>query len=214
MKVREIILTEEQLLLLEYGKVGTMAGAIAGGALGIMGAYQADKAYHQSHEPPKVAQHQPVVLPEPKKVDPSHVKMAEKIVQKYKVDAGFAKQVVELAHQYAKPDFPTAKDIIAVVGVESSFDPNAVSGLRKDPAVGLMQVRPKVWNMHRQELEGNIEKQIATGSDILNLYYKKLHNKQAAIAAYNVGMGEYRSGNTAEGYVAKVMRELNQYVKI
>ena len=136
------------------------------------------------------------------------------IAQKYKIDLADAQEIVKLAHKYQKTNFPKAEDILAVIGVESSFDPDAVSGLKRDPAVGLMQVRPGVWNINRGELEGNIEAQIAYGADILRLYYKKLRHKDSAIAAYNVGMGEFRGGNNAEGYVAKVQHERQQYVGI
>jgi len=137
--------------------------------------------------------------------------MAERITNKYDVEDELANTIVELAHKYQKPGFPTAKDILAVIGVESSFDPDAVSGLSIDPAVGLMQVRPGIWNIDKSELQGDPERQIATGSDILHQYFKKSKNKNAALALYNVGPTEYKKGNTAENYVRKFYKELRLY---
>jgi hypothetical protein len=156
----------------------------------------------------------PPEKPKPKPVDPVRQKMADRITDKYDVDDDFAGQVVELAHKYQKPGFPTAKDILAVIGVESSFDPDAVSGLSQDPAVGLMQVRPGVWKLDKSLLQGNIEQQIATGADILYQYYAKLKNKNAALASYNVGPTQYKSGNTADDYVKKYHNELRLYTGI
>jgi hypothetical protein len=153
----------------------------------------------------------PPEKPKPKPVDPAHQKMAEKITGKYDIDDEFAQQVVELAHKHQKPGFPTAKDILAIIGVESSFDPDAISGLRTDPAIGLMQVRPGIWNLDKSELQGDIEKQIAAGSDILHQYYRKLKNKNAALASYNVGLTQYMSGNMAQDYVKKYHKELGLY---
>lgn len=152
----------------------------------------------------------PPEKPKPKPVDPVRQKMADRITNKYDVDDDFAGQVVELAHKYQKPGFPTAKDILAVIGVESSFDPDAVSGLKNDPAIGLMQVRPGVWNLNPSSLN-DVEQQIATGSDILHQYYKKMKNKNAALAVYNVGPTQYKSGNTADNYVKKYYDELRLY---
>jgi hypothetical protein len=207
MKVNQLLLDEQQQLVQEFINLRhAMAAGVAGAAM------MSPMKQKQEPTPPPQAPKPEVahVLPAPKPVNPKQQKMAQAITRKYDIDDQLAQEIVEIAHKYEKPNFPTAKDILAVVGIESSFDPDAVSGLRKDPAVGLMQVRPKVWGMSAADLS-DIESQIKTGSDILQLYYKKLRNKEAAIAAYNVGMSEYRNGNNAEGYVSKYMHELKLY---
>lgn len=211
MKVKEVLLTEEQLYEISL-KNALAAGALGATLLGSPKHFQQDKPIERPQaRPAPVA----TVLPAPKKeVDPKQLKMSQQIAKKYKIDGGFAQEIVELAHKYQKPNFPKAQDILAVIGIESSFDPDAVSGLKRDPAVGLMQTRPGVWNLNREELENNVERQISTGSDILHLYYKKLKNRDAAIAAYNVGLGEFRNGNNAEGYVSKFQHELKTYMGI
>jgi hypothetical protein len=148
--------------------------------------------------------------PPPKKIDPIHQKMASKIVDKYGIDDKLATKVVDLAHKHEKSGFPTAKDILAIIGIESSFNPNAVSRLQTDPAVGLMQVRPAVWNMNPSDLK-DIEKQIEVGSDILHQYYQKLRNKNATLSAYNVGLTRYLNGERPQNYLNKYHQELKMY---
>jgi len=139
-------------------------------------------------------------------------RLANKIASKYHVDQGFAMKVVELAHKYAHPVFPTAKDILAVVGVESSFNPGATSNLSDDPAVGLMQVRPGKWKLNSQQLLADEEAQIKHGASILHKYFKKLKNKDAAIQAYNIGLNSYRQGFRSPKYLEKVQRELKSHL--
>ena len=139
--------------------------------------------------------------------------LAQKIASEYRINPDLAGHIVELAHKYEKDSFPTAKDILAVIGIESSFNPNAVSQLKKDPARGLMQVRPGVWGLAPGELK-NAEDQIRIGSDILHQYYSKLKNKEAALHAYNMGITNFRKGKHNPRYVAKFARELQKYLDI
>ena len=137
--------------------------------------------------------------------------LAQQIVDKYSVDSMLAKEVVKLAHKYEHPDFPTAKDILAIVGIESSFRPTIKSQLRTDPARGLMQVRPGVWKIDPEELE-DIEGNIMHGASILRRYYNKLDNKQAAVQAYNVGITDFRQGVKNPRYLSKYQKEYGRYV--
>lgn len=211
MKVNEIFLSEEQLYEI------SLKHAVAAGALGaslMIGQVRNvnDKPVHAT---PVVQGPTEVVYPsrQQRKTVKEEDQLANFIAKKYKVDPKFALQVIQLAHKYAKSTFPKAKDILAIAEIESSFDPNAVSGLRHDPAVGLLQIRPKIWGLDPGALQGEntIENQIATGADILHAYYRKLHDKYAAVAAYNVGLGDFRSGNNAEGYVSKYTHAVRQY---
>lgn len=141
-------------------------------------------------------------------------KISAKISKKYKVPQKFAKKVVTLATKHADPVFPKAEDLIALIGVESNFNPNAVSGLKKDPAVGLTQIRPGVWNMDKEKLQSDIEHQIVTAANILKDYHTRLGNKDAALAAYNVGIGSYRNGQINPRYVPKIKAELSSLTDI
>lgn len=141
--------------------------------------------------------------------------MAEIAGDKYDVDPATVQAVVQSAikHQYA--DFPKAKDLLAVVGVESSFNPNATSKLKKDPAKGLLQVRPGVWGLKKADL-ATIDQQIKQGADILHKYFVRFGTREAALHAFNVGPKNHRlsATNPKKGnprYVPKVDAEEHQY---
>lgn len=215
MKVDDILLTEEQLHELK------LRHAIAAGALGLgllHNPTNIESSTPQKPTPQEIQQRDQHVAQRKTEQEARQKELqrqqdlANKIAERYHVDQDFALQVVQLAHKYEKPTFPKAKDILAIIGVESSFDPDAVSGLRHDPAVGLMQVRPSMWNLDREDLSGDVEKQIQMGSDILHQYYTHFKNPRAALAAYNVGPTNYRQGNKAPGYVAKYANELKHYL--
>lgn len=110
------------------------------------------------------------------------------ITTHYDVDKGKAKQFVTTAMKYAKPDFPQAHHILSVVGVESGFKDNQISGLKHDPAIGAMQIRPGVWNLSPRELN-TIDGALKHGANILSQYYQQTGSKEAAIRAYNIGIG-------------------------
>lgn len=134
--------------------------------------------------------------------------LAKSIAKKYRVDLELVQQVVNLAYEYEDEKFPKAQDILAIIGVESSFNPDSKSGLRKDPALGLMQVRPGVWNINPENLD-SVESQIRYGVAILKRYYKKLGNAEDAIQAYNLGLTKFRRGARNTRYVAKYQQELD-----
>lgn len=142
-------------------------------------------------------------------------KLAAAVSKKYKVDSAVLKQVVTAARKYEHPDFPTAKDILAVAGVESSFNPNAKSRLKRDPAQGLMQVRPRVWDIPEEDIT-TIDGQIKHGATILRQYYEKLGSREAALHAYNVGIANHKksASNPAKGnprYVPKINKDRSLY---
>ena len=114
-------------------------------------------------------------------------------------------QVVDLAHKYQRPDFPRAEDILSVVAIESSFNPKSVSKLKKDPAIGLTQIRPGMWKIPKEELK-DIENQIKHGVNILSQYYDKLKDKKSAIVAYNKGIAAYKKGDFDTKYLDKFQR--------
>lgn len=135
---------------------------------------------------------------------------------KYKVDPKLVKQVVNAAIKYQDPVFPRAEHILSVIGVESSFKPNAVSALKSDPAIGLMQQRPRATGVSPEELS-TIDGQIKNGVALLKQYYKRVGNDaNAALHAYNVGIGNHKKSlkDPSKGnprYAPKVNRELAMY---
>jgi len=141
--------------------------------------------------------------------------MIDSIVAKYKVEHDLAAKVVTFAIKYEQKTFPKAKDIVAIVGIESSFNPAAKSKLKRDPAEGLTQIRPAAWShkFKREELT-SIEGQIKHGSLILAHNYKVLEDKVGAIGAYNIGLRNYQEGkykDAASRYLAKYSKEVVAY---
>ena len=203
----------EELFRPKHLQEGKWKQAIAAGALSAALAAHPYTIRSKPVPPEKVAYTAPVVVYPRPSINPEYKKTAEFIANTYNISDKFALKVVELAHKYANQTFPTAKDILAIAAIESSFNPKAISGLKSDPAIGLLQVRPKIWGIDPQKLEGSIGMQISTGAKILNLYYRKLHSKNAAIAAYNVGLGDFMSGNDASGYVNKFYHAVQYFNK-
>jgi soluble lytic murein transglycosylase-like protein len=138
--------------------------------------------------------------------------LANTIMKNYRgVTPELAQQVATLAKKYEKASFPKARDILAIVGIESSFNPNSVSQLSTDPAVGLMQVRPGVWDINPAKLKNSLELQIQTGAEILHKYFNQYGDISTAVHAYNVGPGNFRKGKHNPEYVHRFNTERNLY---
>jgi hypothetical protein len=155
----------------------------------------------------------PVQLEQPEEVKPADDGLVDLITDKYRVDPLLASQIVDLAKKHGESTFPTAKDILTVIGIESSFNPLAKSKLKHDPARGLMQVRSGVWKLPAAELT-KVENQIKHGAQILKHYRDKLKSTEAAIKAYNIGITKYlhdKNDARAKAYLAKFNRERTRY---
>lgn len=225
MKLNEVIqvsnLSEEQLNEITAKQI-IAAGAIALAAFGINKRMQ-DKADYeheriaaqsQKQTAPKVDQTR---LKEFKRLEKELNNMAKVIANKYQKDPEEAKAFAALAKKYEKPDFPKAKDLLALMGTESSFNPNAVSALKKDPAVGILQIRPLMWGLDPSALRKSVDLQVSTAADILQKYHAKLGDKDSAIKAYNIGITNFKKGkqlDAAERYHTKYRNEVSQYSNI
>ena len=114
-----------------------------------------------------------------------------------------------LAVKYADPVFPTAKDLLGVMEVESDFNPRAKLG----PNLGLMQIdrnhhRKRIWGGTLYDPETNIR----AGASSLRELYESLKSRRAAIMAYNLGEGAYRSGRRNAEYFKLVDRSTRNFV--
>lgn len=204
MKVQEIIGPQQldEINLRHAAAAGIMGASLLGAA---------NTARTPTAPPQKVTQAAvPAVKAEPPKeeIDPKTQALIEKIHHLYGADPAFIKDVIDLAKKYQKPGFPTDKDILAIIAVESEFDPDAESGLKHDPAVGLMQVRPGVWHMDADSLR-DPETAIKVGSEVLHKYWRHLHgDREAALQAYNVGMTNFQQGEENANYVQKFYTRL------
>ena len=157
-----------------------------------------------THEPPK----SPPAVVQPAKDEATQVlELVNRIASDYKINKAVANHIVNMAYKHAQPDFPKAKDLLAIIGAESDFQHAARSRLKADPALGLMQIRPGVWKIPPKELM-NIDKNIEHGAKILNRYYNQLKkNKAAAIQAYNLGLTDFLKGKRNHSYLNKVKAE-------
>ena len=138
MKLHEVLPNKQ---LDEKSLKHALAAGIVGTSLAMPGAVT-DKQ-PPSHERPK----EEVVATAKRTSDPfkpelnipspnlvQRTELAKSIAKKYRVDLDLVQRVVNLAYEYQDPEFPKAEDILAIIGVESSFNPESRSGLRRDPA--------------------------------------------------------------------------------
>ena len=137
--------------------------------------------------------------------DDQHTQRLIKFVaSRFKKPESVVTRIVHTAQKYARPDFPTAEDILAVIAVESTFNTNA----RRRGSWGLMQVEAK---SHRDLLQGgsltNIDTNIRVGVSILCEYQDMTKSRSGAIMAYNVGIGSYENGARPRTYLRKVNSE-------
>ena len=133
----------------------------------------------------------------------------------------------EIAERYASEYNVPAYIILAVIEVESEFDPNATSSAG---ACGLMQMTPKTfeWLTSSEHLGENLsslelfdpEVSIRYGTYYLHYLFTRFRNWDTALAAYNGGEGnvakwlendEYSNGDGTLKYIP--FKETRNYVK-
>lgn len=136
--------------------------------------------------------------------DPKTQRLIQFVASRFKKPLNIVERIVLAAQKYAKPDFPTQTDILAIIAVESSFNTTA----HHNGSWGLMQIEAK---SHRDKFRGekltDIDTNIRVGTQILCEYYDQTHSRSKAIMAYNVGIGNFFSGIRNHLYLGKVNRE-------
>lgn len=154
----------------------------------------------------------PITQSTPKKKEHTVDSLTDVIKSSYKhLSPDLAAHVATLAKKHEKADFPKAEHILSVIGIESSFNPEAKSNLKKDKAIGLMQIRPKTNGVSKSELS-DLDSHIAFGADKLHKLYHRLGNVDDAIHSYNIGVGRFLKGDELNpSYVEKFKRELQKY---
>ena len=181
-------------------------------ALGTAGAIAAGALYSHIKSTEKPSPELIQAIQKPVNHDPEHLKNV--VLQKFKkVHPEKLDMIVNAAIKHADPVFPQAHHLLALAGIESSFNEKEVSKLKKDPAVGLMQVRPGVWNIGKKELM-SIEGAMRRGAHILKTYHKQFKDPDRAVAAYNIGPENEKLGknrDAAARYLAKFKSELSRY---
>lgn len=146
---------------------------------------------------------------------PDHLFSAIKSKFKH-IDETDIHEIVSAAVKHGDPVFPQAHHLVALAGVESSMDPSAKSALKKDPAIGLTQIRPKVWNIDKKELR-TVDGQISHSARILKKYHSILGNPEDTFKAYNIGITNHKRGkqpDAADRYHEKIANEISRIASL
>ncbi len=130
------------------------------------------------------------------------------IILKPNIDLELARTVSRLVRKYAMLFEKDPNLVLALISVESDFNPSAVS---KVGAVGLMQVMPhwkKVLNIDSDLSDP--ETSIRTGLQVLGFYEQMYKDPETVLTAYNRGPGPVdqalmRGASPENGYAAKVL---------
>jgi len=131
-------------------------------------------------------------------------------VLKRDVDPAFAVQIAKLVSKYAKIYQRDPDLILAVIKVESGFNPNAVSEVG---ATGLMQLMPhwiKIFGLTGDLTDPEVS--IRYGMQVLNFYSGMYSgNVKLGLIAYNAGPGYVNSTEKPNPeYANKVISVYNQ----
>lgn len=208
MKLDEVLQLDELSLrdAVKYGVKG--ATALVGTAMLAGSVYN---SANKAHDVSTVAAEPQQLTAKVEQSAERQVKLASLVTKKYDIKADEAWKIVDLAIKHEASTFPKAEDILAIIGIESSFNSKAKSQLKTDPAIGLMQVRPGVWGIDPNELSSP-EDQIEKGVEILKSYYQKLGKIESAVHAYNVGITTFKKGiKLNPKYVSKFETERSLY---
>ena len=139
------------------------------------------------------------------------IRVAKWIARKYRVSNEAVREIVEISFSAGDKFEVDPYVVIAIIAIESSFNPLAESGAG---ALGLMQVMPLI---HRKKFEkyGGFEKSldvkvnIYVGTEILKNFYLRYGNYQRALLAY---VGVSQKSNSS--YPRKVLRLRDRLKKL
>ena len=141
-------------------------------------------------------------------------RVAKWISRKYKVSDGAVREIVEISFSAGDKFEIDPYVIMAVIAIESSFNPLAESSAG---ALGLMQVMPLI---HRKKFEkyGGFDKSldvkvnVYVGTEILKNFYLRYGNYQRALLAY-VGVSQ-KSNSSYPKKVLRLRDRLKKLIKI
>ncbi|HKA39018.1 MAG TPA: transglycosylase SLT domain-containing protein [Burkholderiales bacterium] len=130
--------------------------------------------------------------------------LSEFVARRYRVSQGVAFDLVSHAHHVGGQLQLDPLLIIAVIAIESRFNPIAESGAG---AKGLMQIIPKYHEDKLGEFGGehavfNPETNIEVGSQILREYIRRTGNLSVALQMYAGALGDHE-----DRYTRKVLNE-------
>jgi len=143
--------------------------------------------------------------------DPKHRALAAHLSQRYRIAPDAAEEMVRAAYLAGEQVGLEPVLVLAVIAIESSFDPNAVSHAG---AQGLMQVLPKYHEDKLEEHGGSGAVRdptinILVGTRILEQYIRGAGSLESGLQRYNGALSD-RSGR----YARKVLAEREQLLLI
>ncbi len=115
---------------------------------------------------------------------------ALKISMEYKISLMSAAFILSKVNEQTNNSFPSRSDVLAIMCVESSFQHKIRNGL-------MQIVYTKTYG---------IEDNIAKGVWLLRDYKSRLGSNEAAIQAYNIGLGSYTSGIRNKSYYKRYLK--------
>ena len=138
-------------------------------------------------------------------------RVAKWISSKYKVSNEAVREIVEISFSAGDKFEVDPYVVIAIIAIESSFNPLAESGAG---ALGLMQVMPLI---HRKKFEKyggfnralDVQVNVYVGTEILKNFYLRYGNYQRALLAY---VGVSQKSNSS--YPTKVLRLRDRLKKL
>jgi Transglycosylase SLT domain len=162
---------------------------------------EGDVASNGAFVPVKYGQAEEVI----KALSPAQQRVVSYLSSRYRVSPEAVEAVVRLAYQVGEEEKVDPTLILAVVGVESGYNPFAGSSMG---AKGLMQVMPK---LHKEKFDDvssgedwsalNPEMNLRVGAQIIHEYTQRAGSVEAGLRWY---VGAAVSGEDG-GYVSKVL---------
>jgi hypothetical protein len=117
------------------------------------------------------------------------------IAKEYKVPVPKVQEIFDTISKCIDDKFPCETDVLAIIAIESSFQEKAISSAK---AKGYMQIL--YTKTH------TVEENIKAGVWLLKDYHRRLGSIEAAVQAYNVGLGNYRKGMRNRKYYDKYVK--------
>ncbi len=130
------------------------------------------------------------------------VKQVTPAIMRYAKNEHDAQAIARWVWLYAKQHELEPELILALIAIESQFDPFAVSSVG---AQGLMQVMP-FWKKKLGHADDNlfdVATNIRYGTAILTYYVQRYHSVRKALAAYNGSKGKAKYPNKVLGILAQ-----------
>jgi hypothetical protein len=121
--------------------------------------------------------------------------LVTKISKEYKVPVPKLEKLFDIIGTCVDDKFPCETDVLAIIAIESSFQEKATSSANAKGYMQILYVKTHT-----------VEENIKAGVWLLKDYHRRLGSVEAAVQAYNVGLGNYRKGMRNKKYYDKYIK--------